>query len=140
MSKKDRDVIDSFIATGSAEITARETHTNRGYVLDILKQPGVAEYITERLKHAAHKVELTEEKILSKLNMVIDSDGSTKFDPSFLRALEVASKILKLISPNSINIAQVAGANPFANKSDAELDQEIMRRMSSNIQPAKPED
>ena len=132
MSKKDRDVIDSFIATGSTKIVARETHTNEGYVLDILKQPGVAEYITERLKHAAHKIELTEEKILSKLNMVIDSDGSTKFDPSFLRALEVASKILKLISPNSINIAQIAGANPFAKKTDEELDAEIRKRLSSD--------
>ena len=131
ISKKDKDIVETLISTGLIGVTARENHVEESYVNEVLNQPGIKEYISERLKHAAHKADLSEAKIFSKLNMVLDSDGKQKFDQSFIRAIEVASKILKLISPNSINVAQVNGANPFANKTDEELDAEIKKRMQS---------
>ena len=44
--------------------------------------------------------------------------------------LDIAARILKLIQPTTTTMTTIIGANPFAQKTDAELDTEIKKRLS----------
>lgn len=135
ISKRDRDVVDSFISTGALGITAKELKMKRDDVKDILSRPELQRYIAERFKRAADRYDLTEDKIMSKLNMVLESDGKVKYDASFTKALELGAKILKLIQPQSINLGVQVNNNPYKTLSDEDLDRVIQERIRGTKTP-----
>lgn len=129
ISKTDRDVVHSFIACGNIEQAAKTNKIKPEHVRKILDREEIGEYIKRRWLFAAHRHDVTEEKIMAKLNMILDSDGNTKFDPSFTKAIETAARILKMVQPSNINVGVRVDTNPYKDTSDDELDSIIQERI-----------
>lgn len=130
VTKEEREILDKYIEHGAISQVEKALGVTGETVRDFLARPEVKEYLTNIIRHAAEGVDLTANKVLTKLNEIIDSDGSRKFEPSYLKALDMAARITKLITPaaTNINLAQVQGG-PFVGMNDEEFDKEFKSRI-----------
>lgn len=126
-SKREKDMMDVYCQTGNINTVSKEVGIAHADVTKFLKQTDVAGYIQNRFKYMADRHDLTEDKVMSKIAAIVDSDGNKKYDPSYLRGLEIAVRVLKLIQP-AVQIAIIDG-NPFSELKDDALDAEIMKRL-----------
>lgn len=131
LSKIQRDAIDIFMQTGRVSIVAKELKKEEKTFQEFLNREEIKEYMACRIRHAAGKSDLTEEKIISKVNEIVDSDGTKKYETSYLRAIEVAARILKLVQPAQTNIVNQINNNPYADMTDDELDSAIAERIKN---------
>lgn len=128
ITKRQKEMLDVFLATGRLSDVARECRVSQESAKEFLHRDEVQEYLKERIRQTAHKIDLTQEKILTKINEIVNSDGTKKYEPTYLRALELASRILKMIQPQNINIAMQQSNNPLQEMKDDELDKMIFER------------
>lgn len=128
ISKQNHDLLEAYITLGTVEAAAESAHMNPAQASEFLQSDFVKEYLTKKLEQVAGRVDLTQAKVLAKINEIIDKGPVQKIDPSYLRALDLAARILKLISPTNIMISQ-SMENPFAKLKDDELDVAIRERL-----------
>ena len=137
LTKKEKDVIDIFLQTGSIKQVSNETNVGAEDVRAFLGRPDIARYLSTRVLHAAHCNDLTPEKIACKINEIVDSDGKKAYDSTYIRALEIAAKITKLLKPETLTV-NLNSENPLASVSDEDLDKKIKERLDA-IRPRTEE-
>lgn len=130
VTKEERDILDKYIEHGSIAQVEKILGISDITIRDFLSRPEVKEYLTNIIRHAAEGVDLTANKVLTKINEILDSDGTRKFEPSYLKAIDMAARITKLITPaaTNINLAQIQG-NPFKGMDDEDFEKEFKSRI-----------
>lgn len=137
LSKREYDMIEKYIQTGSFKTVAQELHFNVATVREFLQQEEIKLYITEKFKYAASMVDLTPEKITSKINEVIDDPTLAKtLDKNYFRVLELGARVCKMVQGTTVNVGVQVSENPFSTINDAELDKMIKERLNATQRTA----
>ena len=128
ISFKEKSILDNFLESGSIADTAKNAQLSEDTVKDYLERTQIKAYLAKRIYQAAQSKEVNYEKIMGIICDVLE--GRKTLDASQARTLDLAARILKMVTPGGINIVtQVHVENPFSAMKDEELNEAIKGRL-----------
>ena len=130
ITKGEREILDKYVELGTLEAVSKALGVHPTTVKEFIERPLITEYMNTMVVQIANGIDLTTHKVLTKINEIIDSDGARKYEPSYLKALEMAARITKLITPSTTNVNVNTGSeSPWKNMDDAEFNKAFKERM-----------